>query len=131
MTPKLAFKTIVVFGFEGYSDPRCISQRTLTKEIIMKVLAIASVTKPLSPEQQQQLMPNEVPATLKLYLDGKIEQFFHRKDAPGVIFIMNVESLEEARTVVDALPLAVAGFTKFELMHIGPLAPLGLLIKGN
>jgi len=76
-------------------------------------------------------MPNEVPATLKLYLDGKIEQFFHRKDAPGVIFIMNVESLEEARTVVDALPLAVAGFTKFELMHIGPLAPLGLLIKGN
>jgi hypothetical protein len=30
--------------------------------------------KPFSPEQQQKL-PNDVPATLKLYLDGKIEQF--------------------------------------------------------
>jgi hypothetical protein len=44
-------------------------------------------------------MPNEVPATLKLYLDGKIEQFFYRQDAPGVIFLMNVESVEDRRGV--------------------------------
>jgi len=44
----------------------------------MKVMAIASITKPLSPEQRQQIMPKEVPDTLKLYLDGKIEQFWYR-----------------------------------------------------
>ena len=32
----------------------------------MKVMAIASITKPLSPEQRQQIMPNEVPATLNV-----------------------------------------------------------------
>jgi hypothetical protein len=34
-------------------------------------------------------MPKEVPETLKLYLDGKIEQFWFRDDKPGVVFLMN------------------------------------------
>ena len=55
----------------------------------MKVMAIATIIKPVTPEQRQQIMPNEVPATLKLYLDGKIEQFWARQDAPGVIFLLN------------------------------------------
>jgi hypothetical protein len=45
----------------------------------MKVFAIASIAQPLTPEQRQQIMPNEVPATLKLYLDGRIEQFWYRQ----------------------------------------------------
>ena len=97
----------------------------------MKVLAIASITRPLTPEQRQQIMPNDVPATLKLYLDGKIEQFWFRQDAPGVIFLMNVDSVERAKAAIDALPLATGGFAKYELMHVGPLAPLGLLIQGK
>src|ERR1700760_4864199 len=95
------------------------------KEITMKVMAIASITKPLSPEQRQQIMPNEVPATLKLYLDGQIEQFWYRQDRPGVIFLMNVESIEQAKAAVNALPLAAGGFAQYELMQVGPLAPLG------
>jgi hypothetical protein len=63
----------------------------------MKVMAIGSFAKPLTPEQRQQILPNEVPATLKLYLDGKIEQFWFRQDKPGVIFLMNVESVDQAR----------------------------------
>src|ERR1700751_1486853 len=97
----------------------------------MKVIAIGNITKPLTPEQRQQIMPREVPATLKLYLDGKIEQYWYRQDAPGVIFLMNVESAEAANATVNALPLAASGFAKFELMTVGPLAPLGLLIQGN
>jgi hypothetical protein len=83
------------------------------------------------PEQRQQIMPNELPATLKLYLAGKIEQFWFRQDAPGVIFLMNVESVEAAKAAVEALPLTVGGFAKYELMSVGPLAPLGLLIQGK
>src|ERR1700743_2066222 len=97
----------------------------------MKVMAIASITKPLSPEQRQQIMPNEVPATLKLYLDGQIEQFWYRQDKPGVIFLMNVESLENAKAAVNALPLAAGGFAQYELMQVGPLAPLGMLIQSK
>ena len=97
----------------------------------MKVLAVASIPQPLSPEQRQQIMPNEVPATLKLYLDGKIEQFWFRQDKPGVIFLMDVETIEEAKAAVEALPLTAGGYAKYELMHVGPLAPLGLLLQGK
>jgi hypothetical protein len=47
----------------------------------MKVMAIASPKSALTPEQLKQHMPNEVPATLKLYLDGKVEQFWFREKA--------------------------------------------------
>ena len=97
----------------------------------MKVLAIGSIVKPMSPEQRQQVMPDEVPATLKLYLDGKIEQFRYRQDKPGVIFLMDVELIEQAKSAVEALPLASGGFATYEFMHVGPLAPLGMLIQGK
>jgi hypothetical protein len=32
---------------------------------------------------------------------------------------------------VDALPLVVGGFAKYDLMQVGPLAPFGLLIQGK
>ena len=97
----------------------------------MKVMAVGSITKPLTLEQRHQIMPNEVPATLKHYLDGTIEQFWYRQDAPGVIFLMNVESVEQAKATVEALPLVTGGFAKYEFMQVGPLAPLGLLIQGK
>jgi hypothetical protein len=95
----------------------------------MKVLAVGSITKPPSPEQQQQIMPKEVPDTLQLYLDGKIEQFWFRKDRPGVVFLMSGESVEDARAAVEKLPLAKGGFMTFDLIPVGPLAPLARLIQ--
>jgi hypothetical protein len=97
----------------------------------MKVMAVGSITKPLSPEQRQQVMPNEVPATLKLYLDGKIEQFWYRQDAPGVVFLMNVESVAAAKATVEALPLVTGGYATYDFMQVGPLAPLGLLMQSK
>ena len=97
----------------------------------MKVLAIGSIIKPLSDEQRSEIMPKEVPATLKHYLEGKIEQFWYRHDAPGVIFLMNATSIDEARTAVETLPLVTGGFARYDFIPVGPLAPLGLLIQGK
>jgi hypothetical protein len=97
----------------------------------MKVFAIGTPAKPITDEEKKQIMPKEVPDTLKLYLDGKIEQFWFREDKPGVIFLMNAESVEEAKAVVHALPLAANGFLGFEFIPVGPLKPLGLLIQGK
>jgi hypothetical protein len=97
----------------------------------MKVIAIGNIIKPVTPEQRQQIMPKEVPATLKLYLDGKIEQFFYRQDKPGVIFLMNAESVEQAKAAVEALPLVTEGYAQYDVIPVGPLAPLGLLIQGK
>jgi hypothetical protein len=95
----------------------------------MKVFAIGSIVRPVSDEDKKEIMPKEVPATLKHYLDGKIEQFWSRQDAPGVIFLMNVESVDQAKKELDSLPLVRGGFAKYDLLPVGPLAPMGLLIQ--
>ena len=93
----------------------------------MKVMAVGTL-KPLSQEQRQQYLPQEVPATLQLYLDGKMEQFWLREKEVGVIFLMNVDSVDEADKLLKGLPLGQANLLTFELMPIGPLLPLGMLM---
>jgi hypothetical protein len=96
----------------------------------MKVFALYSLKAPLSPEQRKELMPHEVPATLKHYLEGKVEQFWFRENA-GPIFLMNVESVEEARATLSKLPLMANNLVNLELLPVVPLLPLGLLIQGK
>jgi hypothetical protein len=96
----------------------------------MKVFALYSLKAPLTPEQRQQVMPHEVPHTLKLYLEGKIEQFWFRENV-GPVFLMNVESVEEARATLSKLPLVAQNLVNLELMPVSPLLPLGLLIQGK
>ena len=96
----------------------------------MKVIAIGSLVQTITPEQLQQIMPKEVPATLKHYLDGTVEQFWFREKA-GPIFLMNVESLDQAKAELATLPLVTADLMTYELMPVTPLKPLGLLIQGR
>src|ERR1700686_1000879 len=91
----------------------------LTPEKTMKVMAIGTL-KPLSPEQRQRYLPKEVPATLRLYLDGKMEQFWLRDKEEGVIFLMTVDSVDEADRLLKALPLVQDGLLTFDLMPIRP-----------
>ena len=96
----------------------------------MKVMAIGTL-KPLSPEQRHRYLPKEVPATLQLYLDGKMEQFWLRDKGAGVIFLMSVDSVDEADRLLKALPLGQADLMTFDLLPVGPLLPLGMLMKSR
>lgn len=95
----------------------------------MKVFALGTFAKPLTDEQRKQMLPKEVPDTLRMYLDGKIDQFWFREDQSGVVFLMNAASVEEARSMVETLPLAANGYLVFEYIAVGPLQPLALLIQ--
>ena len=44
------------------------------------------------------------------------------------MFLLNVTSLEEARTLMEMLPLGQAGLMKHEFIELGPLTPLHLLL---
>jgi hypothetical protein len=102
---------------------------TFMETAVMKVLAIGSLDAPLNDEQKQKYIPTEVPATLQLYLDGKIEQFWFRQDAPGVVFLLSAETIDAAAKIIGALPLTEDKLIKYDYMVLGPLAPLGSLIK--
>jgi hypothetical protein len=95
---------------------------------VMKVFAIAKANAP-----REQLMPHmasEVPATLKLYLDGKVEQFWFQ-EGNGPIFLMDVESVEAAEKTLGSLPLVASKLMSYEFKPVGPLKPLGLLMQGK
>jgi hypothetical protein len=96
----------------------------------MKVFAIASLKPNITIDQVRKRLPDEVPATLKLYLEGKIEQFWFR-EASGPIFLLNVESVEQAKATLGALPLVAEGLMAYELLPVTTLSPLGLLIQGK
>jgi hypothetical protein len=93
-----------------------------------RILAIGSLKTPLTPEQRKSIMPKEVPDTVRLYLGGKIDQWYVRQDGKGVVFILNLSSVEEAHTMLESLPLGQAKLMTFELIPLGPLSPLALLL---
>jgi hypothetical protein len=68
---------------------------------------------------------------LQLYLDGKMEQFWMRDNEAGLIFLMSVDSVDEASRLLKALPLSQANLLTFDLMPVGPLWPLGMLMKAK
>ncbi len=94
-----------------------------------RVLAIGRLTKPPTSAALQAIMPGEVRDTLDLYLTGKIADWYVAKDAPGVVFILDIRSVDEARQMTSTLPLVKAGLMQFEFIPLGPLAPLKLLAK--
>ena len=52
-----------------------------------------------------------------------------RQDGKGVVFLLNVTSVEEAHSLLKNLPLGQAGLMEFDLMPLGPLNPLRLLLS--
>jgi len=94
-----------------------------------RVLAIGRLTKPLSPGDMQTVMPKEVRDTVNLYLAGKIADWYIAKDAPGVVFILDVQSTDAARALTADLPLVKAGLMQFQFIPLGPLSPLRLLTR--
>jgi hypothetical protein len=94
----------------------------------VKVVAIGSVVASPAAAKSGSIMPQEVSETVKLYLSGKIDSWYVRKDVRGVVFLMNVSSVEEAHELLEKLPLGVAGIMKFDLIPVGPLSPLNYLL---
>jgi hypothetical protein len=95
---------------------------------VTAVLTTLTVKPDIDRAQLTKLMPEEVRATVRLYLEGKIQQWYARGDGKGVIFIMNCGAVAEAKALTDSLPLSKAGFVTFEYTPLSPLTPLRYLL---
>ena len=94
-----------------------------------KVLAIGRITTGTTRDKIMPVMPKEVRDTVRLYLDGKIDQWFVRRDQNGVVFLMNVSTVAEAHELLEKLPLGVSKYMEFDLIPLGPLSPLNVLLR--
>ena len=98
-----------------------------TTEVMVILTAKQGVTR----QQIVNIMPAEIRATVKLYLDGKIRQWYSRGDGKGVILFIDAKTVDEARAVIDALPLSKENLMDHEYIPVGPLMPLAALIGGE
>lgn len=92
-----------------------------------RILAIGTINPGVDPAAALAILPTEVKETVKLYLGGKIDQWYSQQDRRGVVFILNVTDTAAAHEMLEKLPLGQAHLMSFELIPLGPLNPLRLL----
>ncbi|HSZ16709.1 MAG TPA: hypothetical protein VK764_06385 [Terracidiphilus sp.] len=119
----LAFATVLAPVSQGQSTP--------PQPKITGVLAMLSPKPGVVPGQIMKIMPAEIRATVPLYLDGKIQQWYMRGDGRGVIFILNCKDEAEARALLESLPLSQANLVDGQFIPVGPLLPLGMLLRDS
>jgi hypothetical protein len=92
------------------------------------VMVILTVRQGVTRQQIMNIMPDEIRATVKLYLAGKIRQWYSRGDGKGVIFLLDAKTVDQAHAFMDALPLAKEHLMDHEYIPVGPLMPLAALL---
>jgi hypothetical protein len=91
------------------------------------VLVIQTPKQGVTVQQVIAVIPEEIQATVRLYLDGKIRQWYSRGDGKGVVFLIDAKTEDEARSLMETLPLAKEHLMDHEYIPVGPLMPLRAL----
>jgi len=94
-----------------------------------EVLVIETPKQGVAVQQIMAVLPAEIRATVKLYLDGKIRQWYSRGDGKGVLFFVHAKTEDEARAIMETLPLAKEQLMDHQYIPIGPLMPLRMLMS--
>ena len=92
------------------------------------VLVIQTPREDVTFEQVMDVIPAEMRATVTFYLDGKIREWYSRGDGKGVVFLIDAKSEDEARAIVESLPLAKEKLMNTQYIPVGPLMPLRALM---
>jgi len=93
----------------------------------IEVLVIQTAKQGVTSQQIMAFIPEEIRATVKLYLDGKIRQWYSRGDGKGVVFLVDAKTEDEARAIMETLPLAKEHLMDHQYIPVGPLMPLRAL----
>jgi len=100
---------------------------------IPKTTAVLVIETPKAGVTAQQVMaviPEEIRATVKLYLDGRIREWYSRGNGKGVVFRVDAKTEDEARALMETLPLAKEQLMDHQYIPVGPLMPLRALNHG-
>ena len=93
-----------------------------------EVMVIQTAKQGVTAQQIMAVIPSEIRATVQLYLDGKIRQWYSRGDGKAVILLVEAKTKDEARAIMETLPLAKEQLLDHEYIPVGPLMPLRALL---
>ncbi|WP_213803249.1 hypothetical protein [Granulicella sp. dw_53] len=94
----------------------------------VKVLAMSRLLADPRSAEVQNTLPYERNAIVRLYLSGKIDQWFVRQDRNGLILVLDVKSVEDARKMLEDLPLDKAKLGTYDLVPLTTWLPLESLL---
>jgi hypothetical protein len=95
------------------------------------VFALLKAKRGVTRERVMAVMPAEIQATVQLYIDGKIREWYSREDGTGGVFLLNTLDVAEAKSIMESLPLAKENMLDHEYIPVGPLMPLRLLMQNQ
>jgi hypothetical protein len=107
------------------------AQTQTSVSTITGVFAVLKAKPGVTRERVMAVMPAEIRATVQLYLDGKIREWYAREDGRGAVFLLDTRDVAEARSIMESLPLAKENMLDHEYIPVGPLMPLRLLIASQ
>ncbi len=95
---------------------------------VTEVMALVTPRPGPFPPEGTKLIPDEVNGVVRLYLEGKIEQWYSRADGKGAILFLRAKTEEEARAILSVLPFVKNGYLSVEYVPVGPMKSLGFLL---
>src|SRR5882672_921684 len=119
--------TLTLTGATSMAHPS-VAQAQAISPTTAGVMVIITVKAGVTREQVMAVIPAEIRATVQLYLDGKIREWYSRGDGRGVVFLVDAKTEGEARALMETLPLAKQQLMDHEYIPVGPLMPLRALI---
>ena len=87
----------------------------------MKILAIEKEVPDVTEEQfRPHLRKAEAAKVWELYQAGVFRELYFRQDWPGAVLILECADAEEARKVLNTLPLVKEGLIAFDVLPLIP-----------
>jgi muconolactone delta-isomerase len=84
----------------------------------MKIIAIEKMLKDVDDKNDRQLLMDEARTAWRLQQEGWIrELYFHTEERKAVLF-MEAGNAQEAKRILDQLPLVQGGFAEFEFLPL-------------
>ena len=79
----------------------------------MQVIAFDRLKPGVTMETIEPVLPDEVATAWQLWKKGIVRENYQRADEPGAVLVLEVESVDEARQHIAALPLSRAGYVEW------------------
>jgi hypothetical protein len=86
----------------------------------VKILAMEKAGVGPGTVATQELLQSEALRAWELYQDGVIRELYFRGDRPSAVLVLECRDVEEARQILDTLPLVAAGLIGFEIHGLVP-----------
>jgi hypothetical protein len=96
----------------------------------VKILAIARVDPQTTPEKMQPQFEAETRHAWKLYREGTIREMYDRQDRIGIVFMLECNSVDDARKILDELPFVHEELIDFEIIPLGSFPYFEMLFRG-